>query len=246
MRYFGWETATLTGQGADGGADVRADEAVAQVKAEAVKTSSERLQALFGIAAHEQRTAVFFSLGGYTRQALTWAASTGMTLFEFDHAGDIQPASRAAVDLLARRQTTMESTRAALPQVLDRTEAAVRDLGFREEARRIAAHHLAADIWFHLWGVLGPAQFSRLPDHPAAVLIFDLSLLAQAPYMAERLLGMQHMPIDPVQVAINRRDLNEQLPDEFKPLFRATLELSDALDFLWPTRDPDHLTSATE
>jgi len=74
---------------------------VAQVKLEGVKTDSQKVQALSGIAAHEQRTAVFFSLAGYTSDAVKWAEKTDMALFEFDYAGEVQPRSIRAGQLIA-------------------------------------------------------------------------------------------------------------------------------------------------
>jgi hypothetical protein len=105
MLALGFAGATCTNAGRDGGVDVRSRDAVAQVKVEGIKTDAPRLQALSGVAAHERKRAVFFSLSGYTAAALAWAERTGMALFEFDYAGGVEARSTAGHALLARGAT---------------------------------------------------------------------------------------------------------------------------------------------
>jgi hypothetical protein len=66
MFYLGWDNAFLTSSGADGGVDVRASGAVAQVKAQLKPTGRPEVQQLHGVASHESAEALFFSLGGFT------------------------------------------------------------------------------------------------------------------------------------------------------------------------------------
>ncbi|MGH8894256.1 MAG: restriction endonuclease [Actinomycetes bacterium] len=234
MRFLGWDDAALTRAGTDGGVDVRARGAVAQGKAEVVKTSSDRLQALYGVATYENRKAVFFSLAGFTHDAQTWAEGTGMLLFQFDHSGHVQAANRAAAQLLKSRQHTLESLREALPDIVEHTEAVARDLGFRECPRLVAAQHLAATIWFHLYGVT-ERDLSKIPDHPASILISDLSWIAGTPDLASRLLGLEGPPIDSLQEEVHHRvDGMEPFPAEMRPWFLAIRDLWDALEALWP------------
>ncbi|MHB8290448.1 MAG: restriction endonuclease [Acidimicrobiales bacterium] len=101
LAALGFEGVAVTGLGRDGGVDVRGRDVVAQVKLEGVKTDAPRLQALSGIAAHEGRSATFFSLAGYTRAALEWAERVDMALFEFDYDGSVRACSPQAFRLLA-------------------------------------------------------------------------------------------------------------------------------------------------
>jgi hypothetical protein len=98
---LGFAGVTVTPAGRDGGVDVRGREVVAQVKLEGIKTDAPRLQALSGIASHEQRQAVFFSLAGYTTSAVGWAEKVGMALFEFDDGGGLLARSSTARHLQA-------------------------------------------------------------------------------------------------------------------------------------------------
>ncbi|HEX6509203.1 MAG TPA: hypothetical protein VF221_16365, partial [Chloroflexota bacterium] len=48
------------------------------------------------------KAAAFFSLGGYSRDALKWAEETGMGLFEFDYGGGIAARSVVAAGWVRR------------------------------------------------------------------------------------------------------------------------------------------------
>ena len=100
LRSLGFEDASITPRGPDGGVDVRGSRIVAQVKLEGVKTDAHRLQSLSGIASHESKAAAFFSLAGYTKPAVDWAERVGMALFEFDYSGEVVPRSTAATRML--------------------------------------------------------------------------------------------------------------------------------------------------
>lgn len=105
LRACGFPDARTTGVGRDGGVDVRSAAVVAQVKLEGLKTDAPRVQALFGVAAHENRQPAFFSLGGYTQAALEWSEAAGVALFEFDYSGGVAARSSAAKRLLVGATT---------------------------------------------------------------------------------------------------------------------------------------------
>ena len=90
------------GPGADGGIDVESKEVVAQVKARVSTAGRPELQQLYGAAAGAGRRAVFFSLGGYTSQAIGWANEVGIALFEFDLQGEPEPMNEPAATVWTR------------------------------------------------------------------------------------------------------------------------------------------------
>lgn len=110
MRWLGWGDAALTPQGKDGGIDVIATHAVAQVKAHVNQITRPDVQQLFGVAASLRRTPVFFSAGGYTPDARNWADSVSMALFRFDLQGEPQPMNDVARDLWERGAFPPEAT----------------------------------------------------------------------------------------------------------------------------------------
>jgi hypothetical protein len=96
MRYWGFADAEATQRSADGGVDVRASRAVAQVKAHQVPIGRPDLQRLHGMAVTEGKMSLFFSLMHFTPQALEWADSIGMALFRFNYACEPEPVNAAA------------------------------------------------------------------------------------------------------------------------------------------------------
>lgn len=98
MRYFGFKNARVTAGGADGGIDVIADDAVAQVKREAIAVGSPAIQRLYGAAsAHgTYKHKLFFSASGYSRSAEDFARRLGIALFNYDREGRVDPANPAA------------------------------------------------------------------------------------------------------------------------------------------------------
>jgi hypothetical protein len=101
MRRIGFPDAKRTPSGADGGIDVIASGAVAQVKTHMKPIGRPDLQRLCGIA--KGRTTLFFSLEGYTPEARKWGDLEGMALFRFDYQGEASPINRAAKALMAAR-----------------------------------------------------------------------------------------------------------------------------------------------
>jgi len=100
MRELGFTGAVVTAPGADGGVDVRARSAVAQVKMEGLPTGRPVVQALFGVATSERKSALFFSLAGYTQQALDWADIAGVACFEFAYDGSVSGCNAIATAVL--------------------------------------------------------------------------------------------------------------------------------------------------
>ena len=102
MRWLGWGDASLTPPGKDGGIDVIATHAVAQVKAHVNPIGRPEVQKLFGVSASMQRTPLFFASAGYTPDATAWANEVSMALFRFDLQGEPQPANGVARELWER------------------------------------------------------------------------------------------------------------------------------------------------
>lgn len=98
MFYFGFRDAKLSGSGSDGGYDVIASRAIAQVKFEQSSTGRPKLQELAGEAHDQGKEALFFTLSGYTKKAIEWAEQSriGIALFQYDASGNIQSLNEAA------------------------------------------------------------------------------------------------------------------------------------------------------
>lgn len=101
MRTIGFADAKRTPSGADGGIDVIAAGAVAQVKTHMKPIGRPDLQRLCGVA--KGRTMLFFSLEGYTPEARKWGDLEGMALFRFDLQGEASPINHAAKVVMAGR-----------------------------------------------------------------------------------------------------------------------------------------------
>lgn len=91
MFYFGFHDAQVTPAGTDGGIDVNSVRAIAQVKYERSTTGRPELQKLAGVAHDEDKAPLFFSLSGYTKNALAWAEQSriGIALFKYDYSGNV-------------------------------------------------------------------------------------------------------------------------------------------------------------
>lgn len=91
MKFFGFIDALPTPIGPDNGIDVVSTLAIAQVKMEGISTSRPTVQALAGVASVENKKALFFSLGGYTSEAIEWSEKAVVSLFQFDLQGEPFP-----------------------------------------------------------------------------------------------------------------------------------------------------------
>ncbi|MHB8457479.1 MAG: restriction endonuclease [Acidimicrobiales bacterium] len=99
MRWLGWGDAQVTALGPDGGVDVIATRAVAQVKAHVNPIGRPEIQKLYGVAQHQGRTPLFFASAGFTRDAQDWANDVKMALFRFDLSGEPEPMNETAAEL---------------------------------------------------------------------------------------------------------------------------------------------------
>lgn len=78
----GYRDVQLTKAGADGGLDIVSKTAVAQVKHHAKPVGISDIQRHYGIAQSAGKKALFFSTGGYTKAASTWALHHGMVCYK--------------------------------------------------------------------------------------------------------------------------------------------------------------------
>jgi hypothetical protein len=145
MRWIGYSDAELTQGGADGGIDVQATGAVAQVKAEAVPVGRPAIQQLYGVAQVEGVTALFFSWGGYSDGAMAWAERAGVALFTLNMIGEVEVVNDTATDLLAGLER--ESEEGKLRREREEQQRQAELLGmvpFWDEDGPVVAR---ADIW---------------------------------------------------------------------------------------------------
>jgi len=74
MKQNGYRDARLTPSGPDGGVDVVASGAVAQVKHHAKPVRLPEVQRIYGIAVAERKKALIFGSAGFTAAAREWAS----------------------------------------------------------------------------------------------------------------------------------------------------------------------------
>jgi hypothetical protein len=99
MKVLGFIDAQATGPGTDGGIDALSTDAAAQVKFYANPVGRPDIQRLLG-AAHEYRLSLFYSTGGYTKEAVAYSNDAGVALFVMDPYGQCLPASDLATVLI--------------------------------------------------------------------------------------------------------------------------------------------------
>jgi hypothetical protein len=102
MRCWGFGDAAAQPGGSDGGVDVRASGALAQVKFKAVMVGRPELQRLVGARGldHNARL-LFFSGTDYAATAVEYADHMGIALFQYALDGAVQPINSAARHLVA-------------------------------------------------------------------------------------------------------------------------------------------------
>lgn len=91
LAWLGFTDAAVTRTGTDEGVDVAGRGIIAQVKAQASPVGRPVVQQTYGVAMAEGAVAVVFGLGGFTPEALKWAARVGVALFAFDLLGAAEP-----------------------------------------------------------------------------------------------------------------------------------------------------------
>ena len=157
MKSLGFIDAQKTSPGADGGIDVQSSEAAAQVKFYANPVGRPEVQRLRG-AAHSYRIAVFYSTGGYTKEALQYADQAGVALFLMDPFGRAEAASQfgtllADSKLVQERRASLEE----LKTIRYRLAGAAfrRDLAlYAEFARHVRMDPDESALFFHVANAL--------------------------------------------------------------------------------------------
>lgn len=99
--HLGFKDAAVTTASGDGGVDVVAKQAVAQVKHWGSQVGRPAIQQLYGArGVDHSKKMVFFCSGGYSRQALAYANEVGVALFTFDAAGSYEAMNEPAEALV--------------------------------------------------------------------------------------------------------------------------------------------------
>jgi hypothetical protein len=139
MRSNGFRGAAVTQGGSDGGVDVKAPGAIAQVKRESKPVGRPALQRLAGARGRAQTLQMlFFSSSGYSPAAIEYAGLMDLALFTYTPGGLVSPLNNAArrVERNGRRerQPSRESRARARARARERLRGADRQL--RELDRR--------------------------------------------------------------------------------------------------------------
>ncbi|MFF3467479.1 restriction endonuclease [Streptomyces sp. NPDC002619] len=101
MRSLGFTDARVTGAGADGGVDVIARDAIAQVKYYSQPIGVGPVRELRGVADSHHHL-LFYASGGYTASARQFADEKKVALFSIQELGHITPLNAVAARLSAR------------------------------------------------------------------------------------------------------------------------------------------------
>ncbi|MFE2560229.1 restriction endonuclease [Streptomyces sp. NPDC059352] len=109
MHGLGFTDAQTTGAGADGGIDVIARDAIAQVKHYSQPVGVGPVRELRGVADSHHHL-LFYASGGYTAKAREFADKRGVALFSLMELGHITPLNAAAARLSARLSARPAST----------------------------------------------------------------------------------------------------------------------------------------
>ena len=136
LRAWGYTNVSCTPVGPDGGSDVIADKAAAQVKAWMTPIGRPEIQQLRGFA-HRRRDALFFSLNDYTAAAYAFANEARVALFRFKgYDGTVEPVNDAASALVLRAER-QEGTKGQLT-IAEKAENAKSDeMRFVERLRKL-------------------------------------------------------------------------------------------------------------
>lgn len=111
MRELGFVDARATGHGPDGGIDVRASNALAQVKWKGAQTGRPELQNLYGARGlHHDKQLLFFTASGYSKDAIYYANMVGIALFTYDPTGALTSHNDLARRMLHRPDSLSPAT----------------------------------------------------------------------------------------------------------------------------------------
>ncbi|MET8412046.1 restriction endonuclease [Streptomyces sp. NPDC005195] len=114
MISLGFTDARVTGAGADGGIDVIARDAIAQVKHYSQPIGVGFVRELRGVADSHQHL-LFYASGGYTKSAQQFADERRVALFSILELGHITPLNTAAAHLSSRWAPAAASRRRQVP-----------------------------------------------------------------------------------------------------------------------------------
>lgn len=193
MRAIGFLDARRTAEGADGGIDVRAELAVAQVKHLSQPVGSPDVQRLRG-AAHGVPHAVFYSSSGYSAAAVATAETSQVALFRYTTTGDVAAVNEQARMLESR---TLSSPTHTLIEALDALQDAAergREMIDRGSEVAMSVAHNGADAEYAEMAEIGNAaarRFLEVDDEWRAAMTERLSkpelTIAEAESLRERL-----------------------------------------------------------
>lgn len=97
MQSWGFTDATATTGGADGGIDVRASTALAQVKWKGGAAGRPDIQRLVGARGRDHtKQLFFFAASAYSKAAIEYADEVDVRLFLYDPVGNVEPANKSA------------------------------------------------------------------------------------------------------------------------------------------------------
>lgn len=103
MQFLGESGCQVSQATRDGGADVVSNCFVAEVKHHAAPVSPALVRQIYGVATAEGKTALFFSLSGYSSASIEFGRQVKMALFVYDFAqGTLDPKTPAATLALAK------------------------------------------------------------------------------------------------------------------------------------------------
>lgn len=193
MRHWGFDDAAVTRTGPDGGIDVDASEAVAQVKFSAHAIGGPAVQQLFGARGPDTGKAMLFFTGtSYSAQATAYADRVGMALFTYDLLGQPSAVNAAARGLVEAAEEARDADRASsLPSPSSSATTARRwDAGDAADVRAAPAPNPAGSVVAAaaLWMVpatmllVGVAAF--LARGGLSTFIVIVSLLGLAAYVS--------------------------------------------------------------
>ncbi|WP_280470633.1 restriction endonuclease [Nocardia farcinica] len=153
MREMGFADAAVTAGGADGGVDVRASRAIAQVKWRGGMVSRPEVQKLFGARGSDYgKQLLFFAASDYSQHAVAFADTEGIALFVYEPDGCLAARNRHGAALLSHSATSGRQARTAT-------------LGSGFLARKV--EHV---VTVH-WRIIGAVFFTCLALAGLAVLI---------------------------------------------------------------------------
>jgi len=145
MVYLGYRDSRLCRKGPDGGVDVSASDAVAQVKAGDTPTGRPIVQQLYGIADQQGKKAVLFTVAGPTEEATAWADQGHVAIFQLDLAGRVRALNSHAQEMLTHAEGGLTGWQAVAAELECRLAA-------NEEAS-ITAEVIAPGGQRGFWGI---------------------------------------------------------------------------------------------